>query len=113
MKLALREFVSVCPRVFHACVHVSACALVLCVCVMFVFAVSIFSLISVPHAPVYVYIYMSLNPKPFMASGRVYTFGEKIGFKTLKYMGIPTRVNIRLYCLYIATRVNIRYHYSL
>ena len=45
-------------RVFHACVHVSACALVLCVCVMFVFAVSIFSLISVPHAPLYVYIYI-------------------------------------------------------
>ena len=71
----LCEFVSVCPRVFHACVHVSACALVLCVCVMFVLAVSNFSLISVPHAAVYVYIYIywSLNPKPFMASGRVYT----------------------------------------
>ena len=58
-------------------------------------AVSISSLISVPHAPVYIYIYIlefepeaisvyvyiyinwSLNPKPFMASGRVYPFGKK------------------------------------
>ena len=72
----LCEFVSVCPRVFHACVHVSACALVLCVCVMFVFAVSIFSVISVPHAPVYVYvyIYIYIYIEAIYALGSVYPF---------------------------------------
>ena len=59
-----------CPRVFHACVHVSACALVLCVCVMFVFAMSNFSLISVPHAAVYVYIYIYSRIREEPGKGR-------------------------------------------
>ena len=112
----LCEFVSVCPLCFLACVHVCVSLLCLCdVCVccehfkfdqcasrscIYIY-IYIYILEFEPEAiSVYVYIYInwSLNPKPFMASGRVYPFGKNNMVSNPKKYGYTLRThgNIRV-----------------